>query len=94
MAEKEYIERGALLRRLCDGDSSKMEDYYYNAIKDAPTADVVEVVHGEWISCKNNSGYKCSRCSARIKNSEYVHGNHIWCHKCGAKMDGERKEQQ
>ena len=40
----EYINREALLKRLCDDDPSHMEDYYYNAIADAPTADMVEVV--------------------------------------------------
>ena len=40
-----YIDREALLQRLCDDDPSHMEDYYYNAIADAPTADVVEVKH-------------------------------------------------
>ena len=46
-------------------------------------------VEGKWISCKNNSGYKCSNCGARIKNSAKFNGNHSWCHKCGAKMNGE-----
>lgn len=40
---KEYIEREVLLKRLCDNDPANMEDYYYNAIKEAPAADVVEV---------------------------------------------------
>ena len=44
MDKKEYIEREALLRWLCGDDPSRMEDYYYNAIKNAPAADVVEVV--------------------------------------------------
>ena len=52
-----------------------------------PIADVEEVKHEKWIACKNNSGYKCSNCGARIKNSDFFNGNHIWCHKCGAKMD-------
>lgn len=44
MAEKKYIEVGALLKSLCDNNPAAMEDYYYHAIKCAPTADVVEVV--------------------------------------------------
>ena len=31
------IDADALMQRLCDGDPSRMEDFYYNAIKDAPT---------------------------------------------------------
>ena len=41
---KEYIDRDALLKDICGNDPSHMEDYYFNAIANAPTADVVEVV--------------------------------------------------
>lgn len=37
----DYINRKALLKKLCDEDPSHMEDYYYNAIADFPAADVV-----------------------------------------------------
>ena len=40
----DYIDREALLKRLCEGDPSRMEDFYYNAIAEAPAADVVNVV--------------------------------------------------
>lgn len=40
----EYIEREALLNKLCSNDPSNMEDYYYNAIIAAPAADVRPVV--------------------------------------------------
>ena len=40
----DYIDREALLKRLCEGDPSRMEDFYYNAIAEEPAADVVEVV--------------------------------------------------
>lgn len=53
-----------------------------------PSVDVAEVKHGEWLACKNNSGYKCSLCGARIRNAVRITGNHNWCYKCGAKMDG------
>ena len=62
-------------------------------MEQTPTADVVEVKHARWVPCKNNAGYKCSYCGARIKNSAKCNGNHIFCHKCGAKMDGERTEE-
>lgn len=44
---------------------------------------------GKWVSCKNNAGYKCSECGARIKNSAFFTGDHKWCYKCGAKMKGD-----
>lgn len=72
-----------------------------NRIDAAPTADVVEVKHGEWIADKENyickvdclkpakqTTYKCSECghkSGRNKGFKY-------CPSCGAKMDGERKD--
>jgi hypothetical protein len=75
--------------RACEFDDAMME------IEDCPTADVVEVRYGKWVSASNKSGVnigmKCSLCGARIKYSEFFNGNHHYCHKCGAKMDGERK---
>lgn len=63
-----------------------------------PTADVVEVRHGEWISkdciSKSKRGrtihystYKCSVC-------EKWNGRHKenYCSNCGAKMDGGKTE--
>lgn len=55
-----------------------------------PTADVVEVVHGWWVTRKsihNEEFYVCSVCGTA--------NDDIWryCPNCGAKMDG-RKEKQ
>ena len=36
--------------------------------------------------CANNSGYKCSRCKARVKIRDVVHGTHKYCYKCGARF--------
>ena len=51
------------------------------------------IVHGRWIHASNKPGVfigmKCSLCGARIKYSEFFNGNHNYCHKCGAKMDGD-----
>ena len=73
-----------------------------SVIKDAPAADVVEVRHGEWIyhECVSSydgaiSGYSCSECCSfvdeEIFDSDVFHKD--FCGHCGAKMDGERKEQ-
>lgn len=92
MGKKEYIEREAVLERLCGDDPSRMEDYYYNAIKDVPAADVAPVVHGEWLYEKDG----CWQCSA-CKQSHFMNiseGYHpicegcYYCPNCGAKMDG------
>ncbi len=46
------------------------------------TADVVEVVHGEWDS--NGDFYNCSVCN------NYAGYDYDYCPYCGAKMDGRR----
>ena len=47
----------------------------------------------KWISASKtqgvNIGMKRSLCGARIKYSELFNGSHIFCRKCGAKMNEE-----
>lgn len=67
----------------------------------APTADVVEVRHGEWkyYECVSSydgliSGYACSVCNSFVED-EYFEAEEYhkkFCGNCGAKMDGERKD--
>ena len=53
-----------------------------------PTADVVEVRHGEWKKVSEKyPRYVCTSCNHLYNNKEYKH-----CPNCGAKMDGERRE--
>jgi hypothetical protein len=66
-------------------------------VDSVPTADVVEVVHGEWETipdCQPDRllAYRhiCSVCKTTYKDLN-CHG-HNYCHWCGAKMDGERSE--
>ena len=63
-----------------------------------PTADVVEVKHGEWLPIVIQDNYleppycdscKCSVCEYEIDVSETVYN---YCPNCGAKMDGERRD--
>lgn len=63
-------------------------------IENAPTADVVEVKHGEWLKIVKDIGkgrtlthYKCSLCGV------YVSDKTNYCYYCGAKMDGERRDE-
>ena len=108
---KEYIERGAAQnaifeyicghtmskfpsRELLDASKKGAEGAMYS-LDDVPAADVVEVVHGEWIDTgdeeldKIYSGYKCSVCGFIICGHSGK-----YCSDCGAKMDGERKEKE
>ena len=53
-----------------------------------PTADVVEVRHGEWKQASEKyPRYVCTSCNHLFNNKNYN-----YCPNCGAKMDGKRKE--
>lgn len=58
-------------------------------LKDVPTVDAVEVVHGRWVTEYWKSGYikkcSCSECGNHPKDA-YSPPN--YCDNCGAKMDG------
>lgn len=101
MAEKEYIERGALIAeydRLHIGVAGGAR----KLMVDAPAADVVEVRHGKWLK---TDAYPhrvyCSLCyRTYVMNEEIIAGRSEhptfcteaeYCPHCGAKMDG--KEQ-
>ena len=58
-------------------------------INEQPTADVAEVVHGEWIHKGTSNGkkiFECSNCKSSIA------GSGRFCKECGAKMDEKRAE--
>ncbi len=69
-----------------------------NLLLNAPTADVAPVVHGRWVhdhyeNCSERFEIvKCSCCG----NTAYAIAVYVksgnYCPNCGAKMDGERKE--
>lgn len=64
------------------------------AVRDVPTADVVPVVHGEWVRPhwrNSNFCYDCSVCGNEVMHQEYRwRDKKIYpiCPWCGAKMDG------
>ena len=76
------------------------EEYSPNLSK-IPTADVVEVKHGEWIDKPcikkfNNTNVpvvECAKCGISfcdiINNHRYIYR---YCPYCGAKMGGERRD--
>lgn len=70
-----------------------------NVVKDAPTADVVKVNHGEWTECDwviydghsecvhyPKAALCCSKCKHTFKKELLWTKN--YCPNCGAKMDG------
>lgn len=63
-----------------------MFDYLKIIIRDQPTVDAVEVVHGRWIEKIGRA--KCSVCLDECWADSAMDYN--FCPNCGAKMDGER----
>ena len=60
------------------------------ALRDAPVVDAVKVKHGRWIPQDDRYvKFMCSVCES--KNYD---GSGNYCPNCGAKMDGERKENE
>ena len=57
-----------------------------------PTADVVEVKHGEWIYRDSDIGWKCYECSSCNTIHTFYDEDPLsnYCSHCGAKMDGRR----
>ena len=66
---------------------------------DSPTADKGAVRHGEWVSylsplsINRDIYYKCSVCGIGDPWQHTTQGHPNYCPKCGAKMDGERREE-
>jgi hypothetical protein len=61
-------------------------------LKDFPTVDAVEVVHGRWVRKTTDFVYfyACSECGEPVLRSQW--GNDFfsnYCPNCGAKMDGD-----
>lgn len=107
----EYIDRDELLKELKEHHDNIMthpdiekatkwrEAICYNrtleVLKEAPTADVVEVKHGEWEAGHYEGGIfdgtnfeKCSVCQfERLFEDVNFKTTYNYCPNCGAKMD-------
>lgn len=93
-----YIDAEKLYKGITDGDFTTGNIFrdmeLLEFIKELPTADVVEVVHGEWIYIDGDVGYsqvKCSRCEKMMVFGDEDELYH-YCLDCGAKMDGKKVE--
>lgn len=93
---KEYIEREAAKTALCEVCDWKHSAMCRTCIggnhplDKVPTADVVEVRHGWWISVEADVWFRCSLCDCEVSTSwDYEQdGMFDYCPCCGAKMDG------
>ena len=57
-----------------------------------PSADIVEVRHGEWKVYFDGKELMCSSCKATFWDED-GNGGTNYCPHCGAKMDGGRREE-
>lgn len=99
----EYIERDEAIRKALDacikvvGHGITQFDAVdiVEIMESIPTADVVEVRHGEWglIDECANEGVYCSVCNKKIYITNYINQKikSKICPNCGAKMDGRRE---
>ena len=99
----EYIERGALLRKikrygLSDGSvigkhSGAAEELILE-VELFPSADVAPVRRGHWV--RVGDGTTCSECLAGMKRTDGIQTEWVdlsmmlFCPRCGAKMDKEK----
>lgn len=101
VSEKEYIERGALLKEFEElarliihyGERDRVLDAIQR-IKNAPAADVVEVRHGEWIESTHWGAwyYDCPFCDDGFATSERRETLPNFCSNCGAKLTGAKMD--
>lgn len=93
MAEKEYIERNALIEAAkhnipisrCEADLVDIQ----RLIATIPAADVAPVAHGRWITKYEGLPF-CSACG--YNGAGYMAVNWNYCPNCGAKMDENEEE--
>ena len=103
-----YIDMDKLLQDMCAShhlrifsrnDADDMFEKMVEITQRQPTADVVEVKHGEWLKTEEPLGYRdvdCIECSAChdswVIDEDFDFEDHkqYWkyCPNCGAKMDG------
>ena len=86
---KTYIDRKALLKAIQKDPMPINLTMVMNHIHNAPSADVVPVVHGKLVSTGYDELYcefgNCTVCGADNPTSNK------YCGQCGAKMDGVEK---
>ena len=65
-------------------------EQFIELLEEAPTADVVEVKHGEWKSFEIPHMMRCSECG--VSELDIHRTKFDYCPSCGAKMDGGKGE--
>lgn len=86
----EYIKREAAIKAVekadytaisSDADDCKA-DYLREIIESVPAADVVPVVHGEWVRLGGDE-FGCTNCGSTISDWDLPPQEYCYCLKCG-----------
>jgi len=98
-----YIDADGLIAKIkppqCEDENSfvwlgDVRKILRNFVNEAPTAEVEEVRHGEWVTVYSENGYhkECSVCGSRwmLDSKEHVCKETKRCYECGAKMGGRK----
>ena len=82
-------------------DKYTLQEEAYKRGYEAGKSDAVEVVHGEWTIIEDDYSFlttlRCSVCGEEYCFEEYdedLPPHYRYCPNCGAKMDGERKDNE
>ena len=92
--DAEMLKRnGFVLAKVKTDKSGEVTEFMTVEIDDAPTADVVEVRHREWVRVESSDmstgiAYICSECK-KMRYGSYLPP---YCQMCGAKMDGKKEK--
>ena len=94
--EKRLIDANALRERHCDECKEDIREMCRTDplcavlmwVDEEPTVDAVEVVHAYWIG-EEPGDWNCSHCGEYAADGGYEQTR--YCPHCGAKMDGERR---
>ena len=89
----DYISREAAIMAITDALGTRVP--FWETLEKVPAADVVEVVHGEWIDDKSTIigdiiERNCSLCGQRMTSG--IERLMPYCPNCGAQMEGERRD--
>ena len=94
-------ERKVLIEQERFGAEHVVVHHAWRLIEDLPAVDAAPVVHGRWVKMTGmmppeyHGHYECSECQWHMKglrNSWTREEELAYCPNCGAKMDGERMD--
>ena len=107
MAEKEYIERGIVLKAFTHRVSELTDEPIVIGMNEAlsiaeefvmsvPSANVAPVRHGHWTKSKSifcgDYEFRCSSCGETFWEGDNYATRAHFCPNCGARMDGDNNE--